>query len=103
MQPPRLTRHARKRLQQRGSRARDAAIVIAYGDIEVPARNGCRYLQLSQKEAARLQREELVAVAEMDRARRLVILADSLDRIITVIKVSPERSTLRSRRAWVRR
>jgi hypothetical protein len=54
MQQLRLTRHARQRLQQRGSRAEDVAILLEYGDIDVPARNGCRYVQLSHKEAGRL-------------------------------------------------
>jgi hypothetical protein len=37
MQRPRMTRHARQRLQQRGGRVKELAIVMTYGDIEVPA------------------------------------------------------------------
>ena len=63
MQQPRLTRHARQRLQQRGSREKEVAIVMAYGDIEVPARNGGRFLRLSRNEAARLLRQEAISVS----------------------------------------
>ena len=91
MQQPRVTRHAQQRLQQRGSRAKDLVIIMAYGDIEIPARDGCRYLQLSRKEAARLQREGNLKVSEVDHARRLVVLVDSQGRVVTVIKYSPER------------
>ena len=42
MQHLRMTRHACQRLQQRGSRPKDVAIVMTYGDIEVPAPGGLR-------------------------------------------------------------
>lgn len=102
MQHLRITRHARQRLQQRGSRPKDVAIVMTYGDIEVPAREGCRYLQLSRREAARLQREGSLKVSEVDQARRLVLLADPDGRVVTVLKCSPERR-VSSRRAGARR
>ena len=91
MQHLRMTRHARQRLQQRGSRPKDVAIVMTYGDVEVRAREGCRYVQLSHREAARLQREGNLKVSEVDQARRLVVLADPDDRVITVLKCTPER------------
>lgn len=90
MQQLRMTRHARQRLQQRGSRPKDVAIVMTYGDIEVPAREGCRYVQLSHREAARLQREGSLKISEVDQARRLVVLADPDGRVVTVLKCSPE-------------
>jgi hypothetical protein len=91
MQQLRMTRHARQRLQQRGSRPKDAAIIMTYGDIDLPARNGCRYMRLSHQEAARLQREGSLKVSEVDQARRLVVLADPEGRVVTVLKCSPER------------
>jgi len=91
MQHLRMTRHARQRLQQRGSRPKDVVIVMAYGDIEIPAREGCRYVRLSHREAARLQRVGSLKVSEVDQARRLVVLADSDGRVVTVIKCSPDR------------
>lgn len=67
MLQPRLTNHARHRLQQRGSRAHDVAVVVTHGDVEIPARQGCRYLQLSRKEAALLLQRGLLQAAEVDR------------------------------------
>lgn len=81
MLQPRLTHHARQRLQQRGSRAQDVAIVVTYGDIEVAAGNGCRYLQLSNKEAAMLQQRAILSATDVDRARRLVVLVDPVARL----------------------
>jgi hypothetical protein len=102
MQQPRMTRHARQRLQQRGTRPKDVAIIMTYGDIDVPARNGCRYVRLSHREAARLQREGSLKVSDVDQARRLVVLADPEGRVVTILKCSPERR-ISSRRAGPRR
>jgi hypothetical protein len=85
MQHLRMTRHARQRLQQRGSRPKDGAIIMAYGDIDVPARDGCRCVRLSHREAARLQREGSLKVSDVDRARRLVVLADPEGRVVTML------------------
>jgi len=98
MQQPPLTRHARKRVQQRGSRPKELAIIMAYGDIEIPARDGCRLVRLSHGEAARLQREGRLKISEVDQARRLVVLADSQGRVVTILKCSPERRV--SPRRW---
>jgi hypothetical protein len=98
MQQPRMTRHARQRLQQRGGRAKEVAIVMTYGDIEVPAGNGCRFLRLSRKEAARLLQRDNTAVRDVDRARRLMVLASASDRVITVLKCDPERRARDPRR-----
>jgi hypothetical protein len=98
-----LTRHARQRLQQRGSREREVAIVLTYGDIEVPAKNGCRFLCLSRKEAALLLQQDIASIREIDRARRLPVLRDSYDRVVTIIKRDPERRTIDLKRARSRR
>lgn len=97
MLQPRLTHHARQRLQQRGSSVQDVANVVAHGDIEVPARNGCHYLQLSNKEAAMLQQKAILSSAEVDRARRLVILVDPAGRVVTLLKCCPGRTIIRRR------
>lgn len=102
MQQPLMTRHARQRLQQRGSRAKDVAIVMTYGDVDVPARDGCRFVRLSHREAARLQNEGSLKVADVDRARRLIVLSDPEDHVVTVLKCSPERR-ISSHRAKSRR
>lgn len=98
MQKPRITNHARQRLQQRGSRPIDVAIVMSYGDIEVPARDGCRWVQLSQREAARLQNDGSINVSDIDRARRLVLLVGPEGSVVTILKRSPDRR-ISSRRA----
>jgi hypothetical protein len=97
MLQPRLTHHARQRLEQRGSRAQDVAIVVAYADIEVPARNGCRYLQLSNKEAAVLQQKAILTATEVDRSRRLVVLVDPAGKVVTLLKCCPDRAIIRRR------
>jgi hypothetical protein len=99
MLQPRLTHHARQRLQQRGSRVQDVANVVAYGDIEVPARNGCHYLQLSNKEAAVLQQKAILTATDVDRARRLVVLVDPAGEVVTLLKCCPDRTIVRRRRA----
>jgi hypothetical protein len=91
MQHPRITRHARQRLQQRGTRTQELAIVMSYGDIEVPARQGCRFLRLSHKAVAFLLEGGRFAVQDVDRARRLTVLADAADQVVTVFKCDPER------------
>ncbi|MCA6117325.1 hypothetical protein J6524_20980 [Bradyrhizobium sp. WSM 1738] len=70
---PRLAQISTSNYQQRGSRAGDVATLLEYRDIEVPARNGCRYVQLSHKEAGRLIQSGLLSTNNADRARRLVM------------------------------
>jgi hypothetical protein len=91
MHQPRLTRHARQRLQQRGTRAKELAILMAYADIEVPAQNDCRFLRLSRRAVAGLLKSGSFSIQDVDRAKRLMVLADSSDRVVTVIKCDPER------------
>lgn len=103
MQQLKMTRHARQRLQQRGARTKELAIVMAYGDVEVPARDGCRFVRLSRAEAARLLQQAHFAIQDVDRARRLMVLADASDRVVTVLKCDPEQRTFGSRRGGRRR
>jgi hypothetical protein len=91
MQQPKLTRHARQRLQQRGVRQKEVVIVIAHGDIEVPAGNGCRFLRLSDAAAASLLQAGTYPVQDVDRSRRLMVLLSSTDEVVTVLKHDPER------------
>lgn len=58
--------------------------------------------RLSNREAARCQRDGSFKVLAVDQARRLVMLADSEGRIVTIVKCSPE-SRVSSRRAGPRR
>jgi hypothetical protein len=86
MQHLRMTRHARQRLQQRGSRPKDLDIIMTYGDIHIPAQNGCSYVRLSHQEAARLEREGSLKVSDVDKVRRLVVLADPEGRVVTILQ-----------------
>jgi hypothetical protein len=103
MQQPKMTRHARQRLQQRGARAKEIAIVMTYGDIEVPARDGCRFLRLSRRAVAWILQRERIAVQDVDRAKRLMVLADSSDRVVTILKCDPDRRFLGATRRETRR
>jgi hypothetical protein len=103
MQQLRMTRHGRQRLQQRGATPKVLAIVMAYGDIELPARDGCRFLRLSRTEAGRLLQQDSFAVQDVDHARRLMVLVDHSDRVITVLKGDPEQGALGARRGGRRR
>src|SRR5262245_41112402 len=85
-----MTRHARQRLQQRGARAKDVAIVMTYGDVEVPARQGCRFLRLSRGATASLHNGGRFAVQDVDRASRLMVLVSSSDEVVTVLKRDPD-------------
>jgi hypothetical protein len=97
MYPPKLSRHARQRLQQRGGRRKEVGIVTAYGDIEVPAENGCRFLRLSNRAAALILQGAGYPVQDVDRARRLIVLVSSTGEVVTVIKRGPERRFPRRR------
>src|SRR5271166_6505455 len=103
MTQPKMTRHARQRLQQRGARTKDVDIVMAYGDIEVPARDGCRFLRLSRRTVTWLLQSGRVATQDADRATRLLVLADPADRVVTVLKCDPDRRLPGSKRGWGRR
>lgn len=91
MQHTRLTRHARQRLQQRGARPKEVAIVVAHGDMEVSAAHGCRFLRLSHRAAASLLERATYPVQDVDRARRLIVLASGTDEVVTVLKGDPVR------------
>ena len=103
MQQPRISRHARQRLQQRGTRTREIVLVIAHADIEIPARSGCRFLRLSHRAVASLLRQDRFAVQDVDRARRLMVLVDASDRVVTVFKCDPEQRFHGVERGWRRR
>ena len=103
MRTPKITQHARQRLQQRGARAKEVAIIMAHGDIEVPARQGCRFIQLSHLAAASLLLGGDFRAQEIDRAKRLTVLASPTDHVVTVIKCDPEQRFRRGRRNGFRR
>jgi hypothetical protein len=103
MQQLKITRHARQRLQQRGARTKDLTIVMTYGDIEIPARDGCRFVRLSHGAVGWILEHERIAVQDVERAKRLMVLADDSDRVVTVFKVNLERKVLGPKRERGRR
>jgi hypothetical protein len=76
---------------------------MAYGDIEVPAKDGCRFVRLSHRAVTWILEHERIAVQDIDRAKRLMVLADGSDRVVTVLKGDPERKVLAPKRERGRR
>jgi hypothetical protein len=103
MQQLKMTRHAMQRLRQRGARPKEVAMVMTYGDIEVPAQNGSRFIRLSHHAVASLLNADGFTVQDVDRARRLTVLAGPADQVITVLKCNPDRRFLAARRGASRR
>ena len=97
MQEGLLTRHAKQRLRQRGVRNEVFEIVLAYGDIEIPSGDGCRFLRLSNTGAGALLQRGEIPVQVVDQARRLLVLVGRSGKIVTAIKCNPNRR-FRSRR-----
>jgi hypothetical protein len=81
-------------------RRKKVEIVMVYADIEVPARKGCRFLRLSHGVAARLLQQGHVGIQDLDRAKRLLVLTDAADRIVTVVKCDPQRRTRAPKHGW---
>ena len=96
-----FTTHAKQRCRQRGVRPAAASAVLRFGDIEISGYEGRRRLQLSRA-AVDAMMEDGLSVAEVDAARKLALIVDERDRIVTVIKLqnSDRRPRLeRTRRA----
>jgi hypothetical protein len=74
---------------------------MAYGDIEIPARDGCRFVQLSHSAAAALLHGGQFKVQDIDRARRLTVLASATDQVVTVLKCDPEHVFRKGRRGSI--
>ena len=81
-----FTSHAKVRCRQRGVRPAAAAVVLKFGDIEIAGYERCRRMQLSYS-AVEAMFEEGLSVAEIDAARKLALIVDECDRIVTVIKL----------------
>lgn len=101
MQQLSISRHARQRLQQRGARTREV-VLIAHADIEIPARDGCRFLRLSNRAATWLLQQDRFTVQDVDRARRLMVLIDRSYKVVTVFKCDPHQRLHEVTRPWRR-
>lgn len=82
-----LTKHAQIRCRQRGVRNTVVQLVLKYSDIELPSYAGCKRLQLSHW-ASDCMLAEGIRVVEVDAAKKLALIVDGSDRVITVIKVT---------------
>jgi Domain of unknown function (DUF4258) len=87
----RMTRHAKQRIQQRGIGTAEISIVIAHGDIEVAAWNDCYFRRLSHANVAALINSCKFRIQDIDRAKRLMVLVDAFDQVVTLIKTDPDR------------
>jgi hypothetical protein len=86
-----LTRHAQQRLRQRGVKGKTLDILMDYADVEIPARQGCRFLRLSSKAASALMSKGLYRAQDVDCAQHLLVLVDNAGQIVTLVKVDPRR------------
>jgi hypothetical protein len=93
-----LTRHAEIRCRQRGVRYAVVHTVLKYSDIETPSHSGCKRLQLSHKAIDSMLAEGM-SVAQADAAKKLALIVDEADRVITVIKVAGCGRRVRAKRA----
>jgi predicted nuclease with RNAse H fold len=93
---PLLTRHAAKRVRQRGIAADAVGLVHAFADIELPAGGGCERRLLSRRAELELLADGWPA-ALVDRAARLTVVVASDGR--TVVSVWPRSSDSRLVRA----
>jgi hypothetical protein len=92
-----MTRHAQQRLRQRGVRAETLEILIDYADVEIPAKQGCRFLRLSNKAAGALMSGGQHAAQDVDKAKHLLVLVNDAGQVVTLIKVDPRRRLFSSR------
>ena len=90
----RISRHARQRLQQRGTRTRELMLVLVHGDIEIPAQRGCRFLRLSHRAVGELLSANRFTIQDVDRAKRLMVLVDSTGCVVTAFKCDLNRGFL---------
>jgi hypothetical protein len=93
-----MTRHARRRSQQRAIGAKELRIVLAHGDVEIPAGANCHFLRLSHTAATSLLKDGEFAVQDVDRAKRLMVLISGAAQVITAFKCDSERRFRGARR-----
>lgn len=92
-----ITNHAKTRCNQRGVRMSAVRAALQFGDIEVPTRDGCKRLQLSNK-ALEAMLADGFKTSDADAAKKLALIVDEEDRVVTVMKISPNhRRTKRTR------
>ena len=84
----RPTRHAAVRAQQRSVNPQVLTQVFLNADIELPAGGGCRSLEISADMMFSLMSEGH-PIHEIESARRVVLIVDGGNGIVTVIRRAP--------------
>lgn len=90
-----MSRHARRRCQQRGVPGTLAAALMDSADRSVPVGEGCEAISLSRRGAARLRRLGWPA-ALLERLVRIVAVLSPAGEVVTVMHAYARRY----RRAW---
>lgn len=75
-----ISKHAIRRMQQRGITKNFLTQILNHADIERPANDNCRLYRVSKREAVALGNERLSRVA--------IILSDDSAQIVTVVPIS---------------
>jgi Domain of unknown function (DUF4258) len=83
---PILTNHAKIRCKQRGIRESAVRAVLHYGDIEMASYGSCRKLQISARAEIAMFSDGL-GVTQVDAAKKIALVVDSGDRVVTVLKI----------------
>jgi hypothetical protein len=84
-----LTRHAAVRANQRGVTHEAVQAVIAWADVELPARDGCSVLRVSRRRLTnRALRATLGVLADRVRSLALVVAGDTGE-VVTVLHGRP--------------
>ena len=90
----RPTRHAAVRAQQRSVSPEVLTLVFLNADIELPAGGGCCSLEISAEMALSLMSEGH-PIHEIESARRVMLIVDGVNGIVTVIRRAPPWSVRR--------
>jgi hypothetical protein len=85
-----LTKHALKRMNQRGGNMGAADLAYWHGDLSIPAGNGCEWLRMSFARAANLIANGF-PVKLVNDAERLNLLLGADGSIVTVVMKHPGR------------
>lgn len=79
-------------------RTGDVHAVHKFGDIELPSYGGCRRLQLSHRAVDSMLAEGM-SIAEADAAKKLALIVDASDRVVTVLKICSCDRRVRTKRS----
>ncbi|GEO18740.1 hypothetical protein [Microvirga aerophila] len=84
----RVSGHAVTRAAQRGVHKNVIELILAFGDIELPAAMKRRRLRLSRNRAAELIAEGY-SFRLVDAAQKVELILSKMDRVVTVVRCDP--------------